>query len=157
MAEVRTQGTELFLCDPAAPTAVITMACPTGITGLGGAADQIDITCLNSAEREFARGFLNPGQLTVPFVLYPTDTSHQTLFDLKESGDTLAWMIGLSDGTTPPTAVAGALVAPASTARTTFAFSGYIADITLDMATNEVVRGTLLIQRSGAVTTVWHD
>ncbi len=156
MAEVRTQGTELFLIDPGAPTVVITMACPTGITGLGGAADQIDITCLSSVEREFARGFLNPGQLTVPFVLYPTDDSHQTLFALKESGDTLSWMIGLSDGTTAPTAVAGALVAPAASDRTTFAFSGYIADITLDMATNEVVRGTMLVQRSGGVTAVWH-
>jgi hypothetical protein len=32
----------------------------------------------------------------------------------------------------------------------------YIADVTIDVATNEIVRGTMVLQRSGAVTWNWN-
>lgn len=155
---VKTQGSELFIADTLSSSvaAVLKMACPTGITGLGGPADQIDTTCLdNTEDRSFARGLGNPGQVSVPFILKPWETSHQVLFDLKEAGDTLSMMICLSDGSDPPTLDSNdALAAPAD--RTSFGFSGYIADVNLDIATNEVVRGTLTVQRSGAVTPYWN-
>ena len=152
---VKTQGTELFFADSTAQTpAMVKLTCPTGISGLGGAADQIDITCLDATtDRAFTRGLGNPGQVSVPFIMKPTDSSHQRLFALKESGDTLNWMICLSDGTADPTYSAGSLTAP--TGRTRIAFTAYIADVALDIATNEVVRGTLTLQRSGAVTPTW--
>lgn len=152
---VKTQGTELFFADSTAQTpAMVKLTCPTGISGLGGAADQIDITCLDATtDRAFTRGLGNPGQVSVPFIMKPTDSSHQRLFALKESGDTLNWMICLSDGTADPVYAAGSLTAP--TGRTSIAFSAYIADVALDIATNEVVRGTLTLQRSGAVTPTW--
>jgi Phage tail tube, TTP, lambda-like len=152
---VKTQGTELFFADSTATTpAMVKLTCPTGISGLGGAADQIDITCLDATtDRAFTRGLGNPGQVSVPFIMKPTDASHQRLFVLKETGDTLNWMICLSDGSADPTYAAGSLTAP--TGRTSIAFSAYIADVALDIATNEVVRGTLTLQRSGAVTTTW--
>lgn len=152
---VKTQGTELFFADSTATTpAMVKLTCPTGITGLGGAADQIDVTCLDATtDRAFTRGLGNPGQVSVPFIMKPTDASHQRLFALKESGDSLNWMICLSDGSADPTYAAGSLTAP--TGRTSIAFSAYIADVALDIATNEVVRGTLTLQRSGAVTPTW--
>lgn len=155
---VKTQGSELFIADTLSSSvaAVLKMACPTGITGLGGPADQIDTTCLdNTEDRSFVRGLGNPGQVSVPFVLKPSEASHQALFDMKESGDTFGMMIALSDGTDPPTLDSNdALVAPAD--RTSFGFQGYVSDVNLDIATNEVVRGTLTIQRSGAVTPYWN-
>lgn len=155
---VKTQGSELFLVDTltSSVAAVLKMACPTGITGLGGAADQIDDTCLDDLEdKSFVRGLGNPGQVTVPFNLKPAEASHQILFDLKAAGDTVGWMICLSDGTTDPTLDSvDALVAPAG--RTSFGFSAYIADVTIDVATNEIVRGTLTLQRSGAVVPYWN-
>jgi len=155
---VKTQGSELFLADTLSSSvaAVVKMACPTGITGLGGAADQLEDTCLDDlVDKSYVRGLGNPGQVTVPFVLQPDEMSQQLLFDLKDSGETIGWMIGLSDGTTDPTLDSNdALVAPAG--RTSFGFSAYVADITIDIATNEVVRGTLLLQRSGAVTPYWN-
>ncbi|MEN9903703.1 MAG: hypothetical protein RLZZ555_268 [Pseudomonadota bacterium] len=152
---VKTQGTELFFADSTATTpAMVKLTCPTGITGLGGAADQIDVTCLDATtDRAFTRGLGNPGQVSVPFIMKPTDASHQRLFALKESGDTLNWMICLSDGSADPVYASGSLTAP--TGRTSIAFSAYIADVALDIATNEVVRGTLTLQRSGAVTPTW--
>lgn len=154
---VKTQGTELFFADSTAQTpAMVKLTCPTGITGLGGAADQIDVTCLDATtDRAFTSGLGNPGQVSVPFIMKPTDASHQRLFELKESGDTLNWMICLSDGTADPTYSDGSLTAPAD--RTSIAFSAYIADVALDIATNEVVRGTLTLQRSGAVTPTWKE
>lgn len=152
---VKTQGTKLWFIDPTVTPLVATdyqtMSCPTGITGLGGATDQIDDTCLDDmTDRSYVAGLGNPGQVSVPFVFKPGEASHQTLFALKSSGETISWLIGLSDGTTLPTVVADAFVVP--TGRTTIGFSAYVADVALDIASNEVVRGTLTLQRSGAVT-----
>jgi hypothetical protein len=150
---IKTQGTELFFVDSLSSSvaSVAKMACPTGITGLGGPADQIETTCLDNLEdRTYDRGLGNPGQVTVPFVFKPWEVSQQTLWDLKDSGDTIGWMVGMSDGTNPPTLDSNdELVGPAS--RTSLGFQGYVADLNIDIATNEVVRGTMLIQRSGGI------
>lgn len=149
---VKTQGTELFFIDDysSSTDTLIKMACPTGITGLGGAADQIETTCLEATEKTYARGLGNPGQVSVPFNFAPSEVSHQLLFDLKDAGVEIEWMVCMSEGNTDPTISQGALVAPAG--RTSAGFVGYISDVNIDIATNEIVRGTLTIQRSGGVT-----
>ena len=155
---VKTQGTELYFLDTVStsnPGTLVKMSCPTGITGLGGAADQIEDTCLDTTtDKTFKRGLGNPGQVSVPFNMIPTAESHQLLFTLKDAGETLHWIACLSDGTNPPTVdTDDTIIAP--TARTSFEFDGYIADLNIDIATNEIVRGTMTIQRSGAVTPNW--
>jgi hypothetical protein len=154
---VKTQGTELFLIDTTTSSVaqIIKMACPTGVSGLGGPADQIDDTCLDATEdRSFVRGLGNPGQVSVPFVFKPTTASHQLLFDLKEQGNNLDWLIALSDGSGAPTLNSDdGFNAPAD--RTCLEFNAYISDVNLDIATNEVVRGTLTLQRSGPVIPHW--
>lgn len=151
---VKTQGTELFMIETAsASDPVITkMACPTGISGLGGAKDQIEDTCLdNTTDKTFVAGLGTPGQVSVPFNLIPRDGSHQFLFTLKELGTVLKWIACLSESGTDPTMDTDfEFVAP--TDRTSFRFDAYIADVNIDMATNDIVRGTLTLQRSGAVT-----
>lgn len=154
---VSTKGSELYFVDPltSSVASVVKMACPTGITGLGGAADQIETTCLDSIEKEYAAGMANPGQVTVPFNLIPSAASHQILFDLKEAGTIISCMICLSEGTAAPTLDTNDnLDAPAG--RTSFGFLAYVSDVNIDVATNEIVRGTLVLQRSGAVTPYWN-
>lgn len=149
---LKTQGTELFFIDTLSSTSpsIVKLGCPTGITGLGGAADQIEVTCLDTTDdKEYRRGLGNPGQVSVPFNFIPSDSSHQVLFDLKNAGTVTQWLIGFSDATTDPTVSGGAFVAPAS--RTCAEFTAYIADVNIDVATNEIVRGTLTLQRSGVV------
>ena len=158
MSTVKTQGTKLYFVDTLTSSvgAIVELACPTGITGLGGAADQIETTCLSATvDRTYTRGLGNPGQVSVPFNLIPTNVSHQLLFDLKEAGTTVSWLACLSDGTTAPSTLDSndRIVAPAG--RTSFAFDAYIADVNIDIATNEIVRGTLTLQRSGQVTATW--
>lgn len=153
---IKTQGTHIYFIDATTSSvaAVVKLGCPTGATGLGGPADQIDDTCLDASVRTFVKGLENPGQVSVPFNLDPQDTSHQLLFDLKAAGMNLDWWIGLSDGTAAPTLDSNDdFVIP--TTRSGFQFVAYIADVNIDIATNEVVRGTLTLQRSGDVTFTW--
>ena len=42
-----------------------------------------------------------------------------------------------------------------SAGSTTAEFLGYVSDVTIDIQTNEIVRGSLVIQRSGAVAWDW--
>lgn len=153
---VKTQGTRLYTADAISSSvaAVLKMACPTGISGLGGAKSQIDKTCLDDlVDMQYDAGLGQPGQVTVPFNFIPTHTSHQILFDLKESGETLQWMECFSESQTAPTLDSNdELVAPDDC--TTAEFRAYIADVNIDAATNDIVRGTLLLQRSGPV--IWH-
>lgn len=153
---IKTQGTHIYFIDTVTSSvaSVIKLGCPTGATGLGGPADQIDDTCLDAAVRTFKKGLENPGQVSVPFNFDPQEVSHQLLFDLKADGSNLGWYIGLSDGTDAPTLDSNDdFVIP--TTRSGFEFIAYIADVNIDIATNEVVRGTLTLQRSGDVTLTW--
>ena len=156
---VKTQGTKLFFVDPLTSSvpAIVELACPTGVSGLGGAADQIETTCLNATvDRTFARGLGNPGQVTVPFNLIPTAVSHQLLFELSDSGEIVNFLACLSDGTAVPNALdSNDRIVPPND-RTSFGFDAYIADVNIDIATNEIVRGTLTLQRSGPVTATWN-
>ncbi len=155
---VKTQGTELFLIDTLTDsnTRLVKLACPTGVTGLGGATDQLEDTCLDTVgDKTFKPGLGNPGQVSVPFNFIPTDTSHQLLFDLKEAGDVIPWMMSLSDGTADPT-ITDDHVFAAPAGRTSIGFQAYIADVNIDVATNEIVRGTLTLQRSGQVVGHWN-
>jgi hypothetical protein len=89
---IRSQGTELFFVDTytSGAPAVTKLTCPTGISGLGGARDQIDSSCLdNTDDRTFLPGLGTPGQVSVPFTLDPTAASHDVLFDLKADGAVL--------------------------------------------------------------------
>lgn len=157
---VKTQGSELFTVDALSSSvaAVLKFECPTGITGLGGAADQIETTCLDTeGDKEYAGGLGNPGQVSVPFNFIPRAGSHQILFDLKEAREVLPWVIGMSDGTGAPTLdTDDDLVPQPSPQRTSLYFKAYVADLNIDIATNEIVRGTLTLQRSGPVVPYWN-
>ena len=147
MPNLKTQGTQLYYVS--GPTAATVLAKIVSVDGLGGPRDQIDVTHLMSEEREFEAGFANPGQVTLEIIFDPAEASHEALLGLKDSGDKVPWMIASSDATTAPTVVASAF--SALTTRTNWVFTAYVADFNLNFNSNEVVRGTVTLQRSGAV------
>lgn len=154
-----TKGTHLYFADFITDTdgAARKLTCPTGITGIaGGTRDKIDTTCLDEtgSYRKFVGGFSDAAEISAPFILYKGDASHQALVELKNSGDVISWMACLSDSATAPTLDTDEkLVTP--TDRTTFAFDGYVSNVTFDAAVNEVIRGTLTIQPTGNTVAHW--
>lgn len=150
---VRTKGTRLYFAYSA--TEILKVDCATGITGLGGAGTQIDKTCLDSEESEYERGMKDPGEITVPINFIPQSAAHQALMDLDDSGNLISWMVVLSDQPAAPTSLDsdGRLVSPGPT---TVEFMGYVANVELNInGANEIVRGTLTIQRSGPRNWTW--
>lgn len=144
----KTQGTRLYFCQDGSE--IHKVACPTGITGLGGARPQISKTCLDSTEQEYEGGMPDPGEVTVPVNFISRSAAHQALADLFESGESVSWMIVESNQSGAPASVDSdsRLVSPGATTKE---FLGHIANLTFDYQTNEIVRATLTIQRSGAV------
>lgn len=143
---VKTKGTRLYFAP--SESEIHKVACATGIQGLGGPRAQIDQTFLESDEMEYAGGLKDPNQVSVPFNVIPRSAAHQALIELDNSGTVVPWMVALSDQSGDPVDLdsEGFLDSPGPT---TCAFMGYVADMDIDIQTNEIVRGTVLIQRSG--------
>lgn len=153
--EVKSQGSALYFVDRTGTPALVKVSCPTGLPGItAGAADRIDTTCLDETDtRTSVPGLRSPEALSIPFVLKPGDASHQLLFTMKETGDVLNWIAVASETGTPPTLAAGTIVPP--TDRTGFTFDGYVSDVSASADSNDVWRGTLIIQRTTPAVPHW--
>lgn len=148
MPAVRTQGTQLYVIDPA-DDSIITVTCVTSLSGLTSPIDQIETTCLDSAAREYVAGMATPGQAQFGINFDPQDASHLRLLELKNEGATLDFAIGFSDGTAAPTAATDGFVLP--TTRSFLTFDGFLTDLPFDFSLNAVVTSTVSIQVSGEV------
>lgn len=154
-----TQGTHLYFVDTVTSTIdeVVKLTCPTSIPGVGGGTkDRIPTDCLDnlSGFHTYIGGLADAAEMTIPFILYKGDGSHEALPALRRSNDVVGWYVGLSDDNDDPTIDSdGDLVSPAS--RTGFSFRGYVSNLTYNIDGNEVVRGELTIQRVGDITENW--
>jgi hypothetical protein len=146
---IKSQKTELFWAS-AATTATRAVAIKS-FSGLGGARDQIDTSSLdNTEDRTFVSGLGTPSPVTVAFNVHKDEASHTALLALKTSGAVVSWGIYSSDAATAPTAVGSVMQGVAD--RASAIFSGYVSDINIDIAENDIWKGTITIQRSGQVT-----
>lgn len=152
--EVRTQKTQLYAC-LAGGTTVATIGNVADLGEFGGQSDDIDVTNLDSTAKEFLTGLPDNGEVTLQLNLNPADAIHQDLMAKNGNGVRYPWLVGLSDGTTAPTAVGGALVAPVAANRTSFSFSASIKSFRFGAKTNDAIRVTVVLRISGAITPVW--
>ena len=153
----KTQGTDLFFIDPDS-NAVMDVGCVTSLEGIDSTRDQIETTCLNSADREYVAGLGTPGTGTFTINFDPSNPVHQRLYALKQRGDTLKWAIGISDGPAnpdgtinmPPTGVDsdGDFILPDE--RSWILFGGYLSSFPFSFALNAVVTSAIGIQISGS-------
>ena len=150
---VKTQGTQIwFVSTLGTDRLLVLLNAATAISGLGGPAGQIDTTDLSAlVDKTFVRGLGVPASVSVPFNLNPGDVSQADLFLLKTQGNVLTWLIGLSESADTPTLHPDLTFTMPAT-RSWIEFTGYISDVTIDIATDQIVKGTLAVQRSGAVT-----
>lgn len=145
----KTQGTVLYFID--APTTVVAIQCPTGITGVSAPREQIETTCLEADAKSFIPGLRSPGAVSVALNFDPSQSSHKKIWDMYEAGTQgIKFALGWSDGTDVPTASGGDFTLP--TTRTFTAFTGFFTDVPQEFALNAVVTATVQIQTSGAIT-----
>lgn len=155
---IKSQGTHLYFLDPngASDLNLLKVDCPTAINGIGaGPKNPIDSTCLDATtDRTQVTGLGTPSPITVPVNFIPSSAAHQALNTLKATGDEVQWMALFSDGTTAPTLVADEIVPPDSPLRTAVEWQGSVSEFAIDVSTDELVKATLTILRSGSET--WH-
>lgn len=150
MAGLNSKGTHLYFIDTITGD-VVQVGCPTNISGISAAREQIETTCLESEGREYEPGLPAPSTATFALQFNPGDASHKLLHDYFSAANAqnLQWAIGFSDGTAVPTAdTAGDFVLP--TTRSFLLFAGYVADYPFEFALNAKVISTLSVQMSGA-------
>jgi hypothetical protein len=153
---MKTQGTDLYAIDPR-DDSLIDVGCVTSLDGIDSSIDQIETTCLNSAERTYVAGLGTPGTATYGINIDTADENHIKLFEIKQLGLTLNWAVGMSDGArdaegnslVPPTVDSGGdFNLPA--ARSWITFQGFMNSFPFSFALNGVVASTVGIQVSGA-------
>lgn len=146
---LKTQGTNLFLIDPDG-NVVVAVACVTSIDGLDMTRSQIDTTCLEADAKTSEAGMKEPAAFTFGVNFDPTEDSHVLIEELFQSGVTVNWAIGLSDGATtvvPDVDTDGEFDFP--TSRTFIFFDGYVNSSPISIAQNDVIRSTFGVQPSG--------
>jgi hypothetical protein len=145
---MKTQGTDLYAIDPR-DESLITVGCITSLDGIDSTIDQIETTCLNSAERTYVAGLGTPGTATFGLNIDTADANHLLLHEIKQLGLTLKWAVGMSDGTAAPTVdTAGDFNLP--TSRSWITFEGFMNSFPFSFALNGVVASSVGIQVSGA-------
>lgn len=146
-----TQGTQVFFIDPADDT-VHTLECPTGLTIPGVTRDQLEILCLDDTTgvRRFRQGAGTPGVVTVSANFDPASASHVRLLELQDTGETIEWVVGLSDGTSLPLVdTAGLVDLPLPSDRSWVHFEGSLSDAPIDAQVNTFYTVEFSVQMSG--------
>lgn len=134
--EKKTQGTLLRLAGTGSPITYSNIANVVSISGLGGQKSDIDITNFDSTAKEFLTGLEDPGQVQVEINFAPGNATHDTLWGLKNSGDLRTWRIQMSGAS------------PADY----FQFSATVQQFQINFNTDDVVRATVTLRVSGAIT-----
>lgn len=134
--EKKTQGTVLRLAGTASPITYTAIANVVSISGLGGQKPDIDITNFDSTAKEFLTGLEDPGQVQVEINFAPGAASHDTLWTLKNDGTSRTWQIRMS-GSSP---------------YDYFQFSATVQQFQVNFQTDDVVRATVTLRVSGAIT-----
>lgn len=154
---VAAQGSQLYVIDETGSTPVILeIGCITNLNLGGDPSDRLDDTCLSATTRSYKPGLRDPAAATADIRPDPADISHIFLdsqFRADPSPD-MKFALGWSDGIgiAPTLDSAGDFELP--TTRTFTVFTGYVADLPFDFATNSLVSGTASIQRSSGLSWV---
>jgi hypothetical protein len=97
MAEIKTQGTELYLLDTD-NAVVLKIACIRGLSGIGGQASDIDVTCLDDLKsRRFLTGLIDNGTATFQMAIDPDSPGYARLGQIVAGGN-YKWAVGFANG-----------------------------------------------------------
>lgn len=149
----KTQGTQLFTFYPqASSVAVVDVGCVQSIDGIDSVIDQIETTCLADSDRTYLPGLAQPGQASFEINFDPADETHELLFNWKQAQYVLKWALGFSGSTAAPGLDLSNLVFAPPTGRSWLLFEGFMTNFPSNFQQNSVVKSTINLQISGAIT-----
>lgn len=150
--DIKTQGTQLWMVNTA--TTSVEIGNITSFSPPSPQADEIDVTNLASAAKEFIQGLVDYGEGTFAINL-TSSAAHQALISGAQAGTTRQFLIGLSDGTDNAPTVSGSAFGTLATTRTFIKFSGFIKAVPIQGDTNSVLKATVTVRNSGQPTFSW--
>lgn len=121
MPVVKTQGTQAFVV---IDDEVVRFKCLKKIGYGQDSFSKIDITCLDAESKQYERGIRDPGEGSIELNYDDTNTSHDRLLEIAESGEKLKWYIGSGHSEVEPTLAVGVVTLPPS--RSWNEFTAYI-------------------------------
>jgi len=144
---MKTQGTNLYLVNPSGP-AIVAVGCVTSINGVDITRDSIEKTCLETDAREYEPGIKTPAVMNFGLNYEMSTSSHTLMETIFNSGATVQWAIGLSDGTAAPTLDTNDDM-DFPTSRSYITFDGFLTSLPFEFPQNEIVRTTINVQMTG--------
>ena len=132
---VKTQGSTLQLSDGASPEVFTDIASITSFQGPSGSRQVIDATVLASTAKVKDVGIPDYGQVTFDFNFDASDTVLVDVWDNFIAGTLHSFWLVFSDS-----------------GPTVFEFSAYVLNFSYAVAMDDIVRGSVTLEISGAVT-----
>lgn len=123
MPVVKTQGTQGFTVWKGA---IVQVKCVKKYGYGQDSFSKIDITCLDAESKQYERGMRDPGEGSIEINYDDTNTSHDTLIEIAESGEKLIWYIGSGHSKDAPTLAAPGGEVTLPTNRSWNQFEAYI-------------------------------
>lgn len=148
MAELRTQGTNVFAFDG---TSITQLVCVTGIDLGSDSTSKIETTCLEEKKsKSYVPGLSDPGDGSLSIRLDPKNSSHIKLIQWAEDRKELEFFIGASDSIAPPTVTTNKVTLP--TGRSFWSFKGALTPAVPTFEADSIVGYQFTLQRSTGVT-----
>lgn len=132
MTAYSTKGTALRRGDSESPTAYTIIPQVQSITGPSATAPEIDVTNLQSTNREFVTGIADYGNVTFTIFLDYTNAQHSGLKTDFDNNTIRSWQKELPDGTTE-------------------SFEARVSGIDEEEATDDAVKATITLRLTGPV------
>lgn len=150
MAANSTKSIKSQLFYVSAATTATKVAAVVSASGFSSPASQINISTWDDLSDVFVKGRSQSGTVTVPVIFDATD--HAVVEALRISGEVKEFLlvgpvISTGAALATPTVVGSSFTTP--TTAESIEFNAYVADFSLDMADNDVWRGTITLQMSG--------
>jgi Phage tail tube, TTP, lambda-like len=150
---IKSQKSQIYIAYGSGSSwSLITLQNISAAPGIGNTeAAKLDVTDLDSNAREYIKGLQDSGTLAMNFFQVPNDADQIALRALEDSGRIQSFLVGLSDGVDAPEVNATTGVITVPTDRSYYRFDAYVSSITVDLAVDAPVSGTLTLQLSGRV------
>lgn len=151
---IKTQGTQLYIIDPDSTGGpeILNIECAISIDGVGGAREQIEVTCLEDFARAYEAGLITPETMTVTINADSRNPSHVRLHELYVEGTKFDAAIGWGNGTASPTLGTDDTMDFPTSRDFIAMYQTYVSNFPFNFSLNAVVTSAVTFQLSGLPT-----